>query len=89
MKVVVNRCFGGFSLPDEFCKKYDCSTYADIDRCDPRLIQFVEENPDKTCFSCSSLEIVEIPDRATDWQINEYDGAESIIAVIDGKIVWL
>lgn len=89
MKVVVNRCFGGFSLPDEFCKKYNCSAYSDIDRTDSRLIQFLEENPDKTRFRCASLEVMEIPDRATDWQINEYDGDESIIAVVDGKIVWL
>lgn len=89
MKVVINSCFGGFSLPDAFCKKYHCSTYGDIDRTDPRLIQFVEENPDRTRFNCASLRIVEIPDCATDWQINEYDGAESIIAVIDGKIEWL
>lgn len=89
MKVVVNRCYGGFSLPDAFCKKYNCSTYDDIDRNDQRLVQFVEENPDQTCFNYAHLKIVEIPDEATDWQINEYDGAERIIAVINGKIEWL
>ena len=90
MKVVVNRCYGGFSLPKKFCDKYNCSTYSGIERTDPRLIAFVEENQ-KLCqnFNCASLEVVEIPEEATDWQINEYDGDESIIAVIDGKIEWL
>ena len=90
MKVVVNRCYGGFSLPKEFCNKYGLAWYDGIERTDPRLIAFVEENSE-LCqhFNFASLQVVEIPDEATDWQINEYDGAESIIAVIDGKIEWL
>lgn len=88
MKVVVNRCFGGFSLPDTFCKKYNCSRYDNIDRTDPRLIRFVEKNPDQARFNCANLKIVEIPDYATDWQISEHDGMEHIITVINGKIVW-
>ena len=90
MKVVVNRCYGGFSLPKKFCDKYGLARFDDIERTDPRLIAFVEENSE-LCqhFNCASLRIVEIPDETTDWQINEYDGLESIIAVINGKIVWL
>ena len=90
MKVVINTCYGGFSLPDEFCNKYGLSQYSGIDRTDPRLVAFVEEHAEQCQhFNYASLQVVEIPDEATDWQINEYDGSESIIAVIDGKIVWL
>lgn len=32
------------------------------------------------------LEVVEIPEEATDWEIDEYDGQESITYVVDGKI---
>ena len=80
MKVVINRCFGGFSLPKQFCDKYGFSKYDYIDRADPRLVAFVEEN-EKLCknFNCASLAVVEVPEEATDWQINEYDGSESIV----------
>ena len=90
MKVVLNICYGGFSLPEEFCKKYNLAWYSDIKRTDPRLITFVEENPE-LCqhFNFASLTVVEIPENVTDWQIHDYDGMESIIAVINGKIVWL
>ena len=37
---------------------------------------------------CAELEVVEIPDGATDYYLNEYDGMESIIYVLDGKLHW-
>ena len=90
MKVVLNTCYGGFSLPKEFCDKYGFSQYSSIERTDPRLVAFVEEHAEQCQhFNYANLTVVEVPEEATDWQINEYDGMESIIAVIDGKIVWL
>ena len=88
MKVVVNRSFGGFSLGDGFMKEYGYKYRYAIDdsiRTDPRLIEWVENHPDDN----KSLKIVDVPEETTDWQIHEYDGAEDIIAVINGKIVWL
>jgi len=83
MKLVLNKNYGGFSLPREYC--YLCERnpydYDDADRCDPLLITIVEmgcEKPD--------LKVVEIPDEATDYEINEYDGFESVIYVVDGKL---
>ena len=32
------------------------------------------------------LVVKEIPDNATDYMITEYDGAEGIIYVVDGKL---
>ena len=85
MKIVINACFGGFSLPKEFCKKYNMETYDDIDRTDERLISFVESRG-RIREACSMLVVKEIPDNATDYMITEYDGAESIIYVVDGKL---
>ncbi len=95
MKIVINECFGGFELPEEFCEVYelDENEYYDIDRADARLIDFLE-----TYFAAtgeksysgrfSELVIEEIPDNATDWHISEYDGAETLIYVVDGKLHW-
>lgn len=83
MKYVINTAFGGYKLPEEFCEIYgieDSWDYNDNYRKDERLIKYVEKHPN------GDLEVVEIPDDATDWELTEYDGAESIIAVIDGKI---
>ena len=93
MKFVLNECFGGFSLPEEFCEIYNCDKYDDIDRTDKRLIDFLENYFSATGESsykgtCSYLVIEEIPNTATDWYIDEYDGAESLIYVVDGKLHW-
>lgn len=92
MKIVLNRCFGSFHYPRTFCERYHLDAYDWLDyevnndyRFHEMLIWWVENHPNET----EGLEVVEIPDNVTDWQIHEYDGAESIICVIDGKIVWL
>ena len=85
MKIVINACFGGFSLPEEFCEKYHMDEYDDIDRTDERLVSFVESRG-RVKESYSVLVVKEIPDNATDYMITEYDGAEGIIYVVDGKL---
>lgn len=47
------------------------------DRTDKDLIAVVEKLGDKASGSCAELKIVEIPD-GVDWEIDEYDGIESI-----------
>jgi hypothetical protein len=81
MKLVINGTYGGygFGVADEFealVEKYE------DERTALELIAFVEEHPD----DCGDLEVVEIPDEATDYLINEYDGAETVYYVVDGKI---
>lgn len=84
MKLVINRSFGGFSLPKEFCEQYGFeSAYADIKRDDERLINYVGKGCE---IAHGFLTVVEIPDNATDYMINEYDGLEEVIYVVDGKI---
>ena len=82
MKIVLNRNWGGFSLPKKFCEIYGYSKYDEINRTDSKLIAFVEKNPDEV----NDLKVIEIPDDNTDYMIDEYDGFESIIYVIDGKL---
>ena len=92
MKIVVNGTFGGFHYPEKFCERYSLDRYDWMDydyddryRFHDILIDWVEKNPQDS----EGLRVINIPDNATDWQIHEYDGLESIICVIDGKIVWL
>lgn len=86
MFIVINKCYGGFQLPQEFCSMHGLSCYALIERTDPRLVEFVQSHGGKVVDAWSTLVTVEIPDTATDWVLNEYDGMESVIYVLDGKI---
>lgn len=88
MKIVINGCFGGFSLSDEAVEKYGLDDSRDIDRTDARLIQAVEEMGDAANGRYAELGVAEIPDEATDYYIEEYDGAESLLYVLNGKICW-
>lgn len=92
MKIVINRDFGGFEYPEKFCAFYnldpddDMLYYDDDDefRFNGVLIKWLEKNPQ----DCEGLRVVDIPDNATDWQIFENDGFESILYVVDGKMKW-
>ena len=89
MKIVINVCFGGFGLSDEaeafFEKRIEWLNDSEL-RTNPLFIQKVEEKSEWVSNDCSKLKVVEIPDEATDWEINEYDGWENIIYVKNGKI---
>lgn len=89
MTLVLNRNWGGFSLPQDYVEAYgleDIYDYEDADiRENPRLIEWVRDHTDSR-GKCGDLGLVEIPDNCTDYEINEYDGWESIIYVVDGKI---
>lgn len=82
MKVVINRCFGGFGLSKKAVKDLGCKTPYDYDsedmRTAPELIKLVEEKGSEYCSdSMSQLKVVEIPDDV-DWYIDNYDGVETI-----------
>jgi hypothetical protein len=80
-KIVVNRCWGGFSLSEEACKMLGVeSAYAydaDEKRADPKLIEVVEKLGREADGRFAYLEVVEIPD-GIKWHIHDYDGSESI-----------
>lgn len=86
MKIVTNSCYGGFHLPEEFCRAYGFNAYDDIDRTDINLVNFVQSHGGMVQESFACLVVEEIPDEVTDWEISDYDGYESIIYVLDGKI---
>lgn len=84
MKVVINNCYGGFSLSDAGIARYlelaDLKATSDfydrdIPRDDAALIQVVEELGDAANGFAADLKIVDIPDDV-DWYIEEYDGNE-------------
>jgi hypothetical protein len=122
MKIVINKCYGGFGLSEEAFELYlkkknikwvekegssyytipinqykelsekcwkEHHDYRDINskgyflsdynikRDDKILIEVVEELGEKANGNSSELKIVEIPD-GIDWEIDEYDGMESI-----------
>ena len=79
MDIVVNRSWGSFHIPKEIANKHGLSVYDDIDRTDKELVNWANTNT-------SSLRVFSIPDEATDWEISDYDGMETIIYVVDGKI---
>lgn len=58
-------------------KEKDFFYYGDLERTDPILVQVVEELGEEASGRCSALKVVEIPD-GIEWEIDEYDGLESI-----------
>jgi len=88
MKLVINTSFGGFCLPDEFCELHGLERWDSVDRDQPELVSYVEARGQvQTLYG--ELEVVEIPQEATDWEINEYDGQESISYVLNGKLYYI
>lgn len=86
MKVVVNRCFGGFSLSEaaygELGIPWDGGSFGmgfafKNDRTNPKLIEVVEKLGDAASGNCARLRVVEIPD-GIDWEIDDYDGSETV-----------
>ena len=89
MKIVVNRCYGGFSLSQACANALGTSRYPDEEiRTDERLIRMVEEDPVAASGLCAKLDVAEIPDDATDWMLHDYDGLEDILYVQNGKLHW-
>ena len=83
MKVVINRCYGGFGLSDkaldmykQLSNKYDIYDFK-LDRTDPVLVQIVETLGKEADGRFAKLRVVEVPDDVS-WEITEYDGLESV-----------
>lgn len=82
MKVVINKCYGGFCLSKEAYEylglAWDGYGYKYNDnRTDLKLVECVETLGDIASGSLAELKVVEIPDDV-DWYIDEYDGIEWI-----------
>ena len=82
MKMVINANYGGFGM--DVAEQYeDWVRDLEGDRFNAELVEFVETHPDE----CGDLAVITIPEEATDWEMDEYDGWEFVIYVLNGKIV--
>lgn len=89
MKVIVNNCFGGYSVSEEAIDLYrqlsgttdPISRYAEWLRTDPIMIDVVEKLGQRANGRAAELVTIEVPD-GYDYRINDYDGLESIYLTI-------
>lgn len=87
-KIVINTCFGGFSLSDKALAMFaDRAGLVlsqifpwEIDRADPELVHVVEMLGKDANGSHARLKVVEIPADVA-WKIEEHDGVEHIAEV--------
>jgi hypothetical protein len=85
MKLVVNKCYGGFGVSkavyDELGLKWDGYGYLYgtefEDRSNPQLVAAVEKLGPGASGALAKLKVVEIPD-GIEWEIDEYDGFETV-----------
>ena len=91
MKIVVNRCYGGWTLSEEAYKAlgipwdgFGFNPFQDEEQgredgryTDPRIVEVVERLGAGASGSCAHLVVVEIPDGIA-WEIDDYDGWETI-----------
>lgn len=89
MFLVVNRCYGGFELPNKFCEVFGWNRFdSDMSiRTNTYLVDYILRHGYKIRYT--DLQVVEIPDYATDYMVTDCDGKETVIYVVDGKIKWL
>lgn len=95
-KVVINVCYGGFSLSkeaseilrDQGVDTDPCSGYLpdDVPRHDKRLVEVVEKLGDKANGSCARLKVVGIYEPA--YKIVDHDGWESL-EWLDGDWIFI
>lgn len=86
MKIVLNRAYGGYHLPHPYAEAKDLNFYDDSFevRTDPDLIEYVTAHSHET-----DLKVIEFPDEATDYDVLEYDGLETLIYVLDGHLYYV
>lgn len=91
MTFILNKCYGGFGISEFALNQLGVDHIFTFDNTDVELVNklaaLINKYGSEACScSFSKLRVVEIPDCATDYEIDEYDGYETIIYVVDGKI---
>lgn len=91
MKLVINTCYGGFGLSDKALSILGVDNWElhDMPRNNAQLVEVVETLGEEADGRHAQLEVVEIPDDATDFCVMDYDGLECVCYVMDGKLRWL
>ena len=86
MKVLFNNCYGGFGFSKAFMEAYPEIKGKEYSRTNSELIKMVKNFGLKQASdNFSAIAIAFVPDEATDWWIDKYDGYESVYYVLDGK----
>jgi hypothetical protein len=87
MKIVINKCCGGFGLSEVALTRYknesgnvDVSEYY-INRADPILVSIVEELEEDSWGRWAELGVVDIPN-GVDWYIDEGDDGKEWVAEV-------
>ena len=86
MKIVINKCYGGFDLSNKAIHYLESQGFGDKDyrepenRTAPELIEVVEALHGEASVQHSKLVVVEIPEGEyqKDWVLQEYDGYEQV-----------
>lgn len=91
MTFILNKCYGGFGISEFALNQLGVDHIFTFDNTDTELVNklaaLINKYGSEACScSFSKLRVVEIPDCATDYEIDEYDGFETIIYVVNGKI---
>ena len=89
MTFILNKCYGGWSISDFAMEQLGLdSNYPYMDEVNKKkLAELINKYGPEKCSGCNAwLKVVEIPDNVTDWDIDEYDGIERIVYVVDGKL---
>ena len=89
MKIVINDCYGGYSLSPWALKILGINNSNELRRENPRLVFYVEGNAIEAAGRNAHLRVVEVPSDATDYEIVEYAGKESVVYVKDGHLHWI
>ena len=94
MEILINRCYGGFGVSDFGLAKLRENNIMDdvygyAIRTNSEFIKLFGRYGDKLFDEDSDVELEILPDDITDYDIQEYDGYETVIYVLDGKINYL
>lgn len=86
-KVVVNREFSDFEISEEAREVLGITLSHEINRTDEKLIDLIETwGAERVGGKNTKLVIKRVPYFATDWEIDNRDGYEEIIYVLNGLI---
>jgi hypothetical protein len=81
MRILINRCYGGFGLSDAAVTRLQelgvLAYHREIERNDPKLLQVFDELGQATNGPFAELQAIEVPE-GVEWQIEEYDGYEHV-----------
>jgi len=78
MKIVINKCYGGFGLSDFGKELLNIRDENSLSRTNLELIHQIEEyGSDVISGDYSQLKVIEIPD-GIDYEILNHDGLESV-----------